>query len=204
VNGKKVAAKTKPLSYLVVDRLWNDTDVLTLLMPMNVSVRRWAKNHDSVSVHYGPLSFSLKIGEQWSRYGGTDAWPETEVFPTTPWNYGLLLNEKDPAESFRVAKKSGPLAAQPFTPEAVPIELRAKARKIPVWKQDSLGLVGKLQASPVKSDQPIETITLIPMGAARLRISSFPVIGRGPDAHEWTTTNPQATKLSPAAFWSGK
>jgi hypothetical protein len=42
-----------------------------------------------------------------------------------------------------------------------------------------------LQPSPVKSDQPTDTVTLIPMGAARLRITSFPVIGQGPDAHTW-------------------
>jgi hypothetical protein len=37
----------------------------------------------------------------------------------------------------------------------------------------------------VRTDQPVESIHLIPMGAARLRISSFPVIG-GDDAHQWT------------------
>ena len=48
-------------------------------------------------------------------------------------------------------------------------------------------MVGKLQPSPAKSDQPVATITLIPMGAARLRISAFPVIGSGAGSHEWTT-----------------
>ena len=37
----------------------------------------------------------------------------------------------------------------------------------------------------MKSDQPIEIVTLIPMGATRQRISAFPVIGNGPDAHAW-------------------
>ena len=43
----------------------------------------------------------------------------------------------------------------------------------------------KSQPGPVKSNEPVEEITLIPMGAARLRISSFPQIGDGPDAHVW-------------------
>jgi hypothetical protein len=63
--------------------------------------------------------------------------------------------------------------------------LRAKAKKIPAWQKDHLGLVGKLQQSPVKSDELTETVTLVPMGCARLRISAFPTIGTGPDAHEW-------------------
>jgi hypothetical protein len=63
--------------------------------------------------------------------------------------------------------------------------LHAQAKKIPGWRQDRLGLVGLLRESPVKSDEPVETVTLIPMGCARLRIASFPVIGSGPAAHEW-------------------
>ena len=188
VNGKAVRFASKPLSYVVLDREWKDGDTVSLRLPMQVRVQKWAKNHDAVSVNYGPLTFSLKIGERWERCGGTDAWPELEVFPTTPWNYGLVFNEQKPAKSFKVVKSSGrPLPAQPFTPGTAPIEIRAEARRIPAWKQDSLGLVGKLQFSPVKSDQPVETVTLIPMGAARLRISSFPIIGQGKDAQDWKT-----------------
>jgi len=46
-------------------------------------------------------------------------------------------------------------------------------RKAPTWKNDLTGLCGGLS----DSDEPkgkIEKITLIPMGAARLRISAFP------------------------------
>ena len=112
---------------------------------------------------YGPLTFSLKIDERWQRSGGSDAWPEWEVFPTSPWNYGLVLNAKSPAESFEVIRKEEPLAEQPFTAKTTPIELRAIARKIPAWRMDRTGLVGLLQQSPAHSDEPEETITLIPM-----------------------------------------
>jgi hypothetical protein len=99
----------------------------------------------------------------------------------------MVLDSHDPAKSFDLVKKPGPLGDQPFKPDTVPLELRVHARKIPAWTQDWYGLVGKLQDSPVKSSEPVETVSLIPMGAARLRITSFPVIGEGPDAHEWTT-----------------
>jgi DUF1680 family protein len=185
INGHGVSLKAKPLTYVVLNRAWRDGDSVSLQLPMQVAVRKWEKNNNAVSVDYGPLTFSLKIGERWVRYGGTDVWPEFEVFPTTPWNYGLVLDQNNPAKSFKLARKPGPLTAQPFTPESAPIELHAKARKIPAWKQDEFGLVGKLQSSPVKSDQPMESITLIPMGAARLRLSAFPVVRKGGEAHEW-------------------
>jgi hypothetical protein len=128
----------------------------------------------------------LKIQEKWQKYGERNAkWPEWEVFPTSPWNYGLMLDAKAPAKSFRVVKVKGPVAPQPWTAETAPIRLTAQGRKIPGWKLDSLGLVGKLQPSPVRSGERAETIELVPMGAARLRISMFPVIGNGADAREW-------------------
>jgi hypothetical protein len=171
--------------YLRIERIWGDGDVIKVHLPAKINVHAWQKNKNAVSVEHGPLAFSLKIGDRWQRYGGTDEWPEWEVFPSTPWNYGLVLDENDPSKSFEIIRKPGSIAKQPFTPDSVPTEIRAKAKKIPAWKQDKTGLVGLLQPSPVKSDEPAETVTLIPMGAARLRISMFPVIGTGPDAHEW-------------------
>ncbi len=185
LNGKNYSLKSGPLSYAVIQREWKEGDTLALRLPMQVGVHKWEKNHNAVSVNYGPLSFSLKVGEKWTRYG-KEAWPEWEVFPTTAWNYGLEFKEANAARAFELIKKPGPLAANPFTPETAPLELRVKARKIPGWTMDRLGLVGKLQDSPVQSDEPVETVTLIPMGAARLRISSFPVIGGGNAARPWT------------------
>ena len=152
---------------------------------MEIRLRTWTKNKDSVSVDRGPLTYSLKIGEDYVRQGGTDDWPAWEVYPTTAWNYGLVLDKKNPAGGFEVVKKSWPGDNAPFEINAVPIELRTKAKKIPNWQQDHLGLVGSIQQSPIKSDQPEETVTLVPMGAARLRISAFPTIGDGDDANQW-------------------
>jgi hypothetical protein len=103
----------------------------------------------------------------------------------TDWNYGLLLDEKAPAAAFEVWRKPGPIAAQPFAVESAPIELRVNAKKIPNWRQDWQGLVSPLQPSPVASAEPVEQVRLIPMGAARLRITSFPTIGDQPNAHFW-------------------
>ena len=106
INGDAVQCAAKPLAYVVLDREWKDGDTVSLRLPMEVRVQRWEKNQNAASVSYGVLTFSLKIGERWQRCGGTDAWPESEVFPTTPWNYGLVLNEKNPAKSFKVVKRA--------------------------------------------------------------------------------------------------
>ena len=194
VNGKAVKLATRPSSWATLKRIWHDDDVVTLEFPMAIRVKTWEKNKSAVSVYRGPLAYSLRIGERWARFGGTDEWPAFEVFPTTPWNYGLVLDARDPDASFEVHRKPGALAKQPFDVNAAPIEITAKARKIPAWQMEG-GLVGQLQQSPAKSAEPVETITLIPMGCARLRISAFPIVGDGADAHEWKAASQEVTTL---------
>ncbi len=179
-----------------IERTWEDRDVLTMRLPMRLHVVRWKKNRNSASVYRGPLCYSLKIGEKYIREGGTDVWPAWEIHPTTPWNYGLVLDEEDPAASFEVVRRGMPIG-QPFEATVAPIELRARGKKIPDWKLDRRGLVGPIAEIPVLSDEPVETITLIPMGCARLRISAFPVIGDGPDAKPWP--KPPEYALGPSA-----
>jgi len=177
----------------VLERTWGNGDIVEIEFPARITVNVWEKNKNSVSVNRGALTFSLKIGEKWVKYDGREKssekrvidvvmkWPAYEVYPTTAWNYGLAFDAANAAASFEVIKKSWPVAEQPFTPEAAPIELRAKARKIPEWKIDKQGLAGILPESPVISNEPLETISLIPMGCARLRVSAFPAVITKPD-----------------------
>jgi len=193
VNGQDVSVETHPPCYLVIDREWKDGDTVTLELPMQVALRTWTKNHNSVSVDMGPLTYSLKIGEKYEPYGKDGAWKQYEVFATTPWNYALVLDDNDPPASFESEGTGGPPPANPF--KDPPIKLKVKAQRLPAWTLDANGLLNTLQDSPTTSDQPVETVELIPMGAARLRITSFPVIGHGPDAKAWVTP-PQAPKVS--------
>jgi hypothetical protein len=190
INGEPCDIDAKAGAYVVIERTWNDGDEVSLTLPMEVRVKRWPQNHNFASVHRGPLTYSLDIGEKYVRHGGDDKWPDWEIRPTTPWNYGLVLDELDPAASFEVVERAYQTGDMPFTQDTVPVLLRTKAKKIPNWQEDHLGLVGRMQDSPAKSDEPTETVTLIPMGAARLRISALPVIGEGPDAHEWQGNPP--------------
>jgi hypothetical protein len=191
INGRFVSVKASALSYAVLDREWKDGDTVELQLPMHMTVRKWPKNQNSVSVDYGPLTFALKIGEKWIRYGNNDAWPEWEVYPATPWNYGLVFDEGDPASSFKVSKKAGPLVENPFTPDTVPFTIHANGKRIPQWTPDKLGLLNKLPPGPVKSEEPVEKITLMPMGAARLRISSFPLISDSKSSRKLAASTPK-------------
>jgi hypothetical protein len=151
---------------------------------MTIRTHEWIDNRNTVSVERGPLTYSLKIDEKYVRHCGTDAWPAYDIMPGSPWNYGLDVDMRRPTETLRVEARDWPDNDRPFTQD-VPITIKAKARRIPNWALDQRGLIRELIPGPVKSDQPIEEITLIPMGAARLRITSFPRINNGPDGKDW-------------------
>jgi len=53
------------------------------------------------------------------------------------------------------------------------VVIAAKARRLPEWQIED-DSAGPLPVSPVTSKQAVETISLVPYGAAKLRITAFP------------------------------
>ena len=187
VNGSIMPVDATPRSYIKITRTWNTGDTVVLTLPMRIETRTWPRNKNSVSVKYGPIWFSLKIGEDWRKMDrGIADWPGWEVYPTTPWNYGLVLDAQAPEKSFTLVRKKEPVSDEPFTHATVPFELKTKARRIPEWTLGPEKWIAPLQMSPALTKEPVETVTLIPMAAARLRISAFPTVGSGTSAHAWT------------------
>jgi hypothetical protein len=195
LNGQPLGAPGNGPGFFRVERVWERGDELRVRFPMEVRIRRWDRNRGAVSVYRGPLAFSLKFVERFVKVADRPKWPAWEIHPATPWNYGLVLEEGDPGRSFEVIRKPWPEDDLVFTHEGTPVELRARAKRVPEWQLDEYGLVAELQDSPVQSDEPVELIALIPMGAARLRISAFPVIGTGVSAKRWKPRGIRPTPL---------
>lgn len=107
------------------------------------------------------------------------------MHPTTPWNVGLA---PDPLRGLRFTADSGPLAANPFTHEGTPVRITTSARRIEEWVADDQRVVAPLQDSPARSTAPPEQVTLVPMGAARLRITAFPTAS--PAGRAWIPEPP--------------
>ncbi len=191
INGKHVGGRLAPGAYARIERTWKNGDKLTVDLPMSLHVRQWQVNQNSIGVNYGPLSFSLKMNEiyekcdskstaifdsRWQEEFNTTEWPAWKISTDGPWNYGLRCDVDRPEQSFTVIKKSWPANNYPFTVNDVPIEIKAKGRKIPSWGTSPTGLCGVLPTYPARAEGSTEELTLIPMGAARLRISAFPPI----------------------------
>jgi hypothetical protein len=94
-----------------------------------------------------------------------------QVYPTTQWNYALALDDASPSQRITVIETE--VGNQPFSAKNVPVKLQVKGRKLPDWRAVD-GVADPVPQSPVTSDQPEETVTLIPYAAAKLRITAFP------------------------------
>ncbi len=191
VNGQTVDVTAEPGKYICINRTWQDGDRVVLTLPMTMKTRVWTANKGSVSIDYGPHTLSLKIAERYNQRDsrdheivqddshwqeGVDAslWPAYEIFAESDWNYALDTDEQNQPKGFTVTKKAWPADNFPFTQESVPFEFTAKGRKIPSWGFDATGMTDLLPTRFAERSSQQETITLIPMGAARLRISAFP------------------------------
>lgn len=174
VNGRRMNGVTAGEFY-TINRRWNKGDRVVLKFPMKLRATRW--HQDSVAVERGPLVFALKIGEDWRKVTGQMKKPaiapaiDWEVHPTTAWNYGLSIDTISPEKSAQVFERK--LSDYPFTPEGAPVEIKIKGRRLPQWTLVD-GSAGPLPPSPIASSEPEETLTLIPYGAAKLRITTFP------------------------------
>ena len=168
VNGQAQPAPQAG-TFASIERTWRAGDKVEIVFPMQVRTSRWFNN--SVAIERGPLVFSYGIGESWVKLRDRGLTADWQVYPTSPWNYALDLDPDAPVKAITVEQSK--VGDRPFAAGNTPLKLKVKARRLTEWRAED-GAPNTLPPSPVTSDQPQETITLIPYAAAKLRITAFP------------------------------
>lgn len=189
INGELQRVENPDGKFLRIERDWVQGDRIDLAFAMEISTTVWPGS-GAHTVDCGPLSYSIRISEHWKACGGTEKWPETEVLPASPWNFGLVLDEQGRPGVSKEVRVAESLPEQPWSSEHAPVVIKASAKKIPNWTLEG-GSPQELQRSPVLHDGPVEEVEMIPLGCARLRMSCLPVIGTTGDARPWHAAVPE-------------
>jgi hypothetical protein len=174
VAGTSADVDLKPGTFAKIERAWKDGDTVELTLPMKLRVER--RYNNAVAIARGPLYFSLRIGEKYTKlkqHADKFASADWQIEPTTPWNYALQLDPANPEKSIQIETRTP--REVPYDNGQPPVVLRVKGRQIPTWKLEK-SQAGETPSSPVDSSEPLTDLELIPYGHTRLRITEFPIL----------------------------
>lgn len=181
--GDGAAVKARPGTWHRVEREWRGATTLTLTFPMKAKVT--TRYNDNVAIERGPLVYSLKIAEEWTRVNADKPHREEphadyEVRPKSAWNYGIVI-AKGEAQGLTFEERA--IGDVPFSPDGAGMVAKVSARKMPNWKLVN-GWAGEISstdgkwadASKVASREPVETVELLPYGCTNIRVTEFPIV----------------------------
>ena len=194
IRFKNKTIKVKNLSSYKIKERWRNGDQIFIELPMNLRMEK--RYNNSLALLRGPLFFSLQINKEYKSIKinydnfGNKGSVDWEIDPGSPWNYGLVIDKTNIMHGMKVTEN--PVSRYPFADRGdmiwssdsgkytiwtqdAPVIIKARGMKIPEWtmKNNSADVP---PLSPVKPEGDVETITLVPYGCARLRITEFPVM----------------------------
>jgi hypothetical protein len=169
INGESTALDAVN-GYARVNREWHDGDKLLLKLPMEVLTI--SRNLYAVSVERGPLVYAMPIAENWQLLQEREMFHDWEIYPGSPWKYGLLADS-----AFEVKESGEAIPYQPFDASASPIRLKASGKLVRDWKMEGNN-AGTPPLNPNTEGQPVTELELVPYGCAKLRIGEFPLLGQ--------------------------
>ncbi|KAB4417322.1 hypothetical protein EAJ10_08590 [Bacteroides thetaiotaomicron] len=114
-NGKEFASTSSPASYIVVDRVWKNGDVINITMPMAVSIEELPNVPNYISILRGPILLGAKMGQKHLNglIAGDGRWehiasgPLVSVFDTP-----ILIGSRNEIQN--KLNKMQPVAGKPF------------------------------------------------------------------------------------------
>jgi hypothetical protein len=173
VAGEPPASMTSGAFYRL-ERTWREPKSVVLRFPMRSQVS--TRYHGALAVERGPLVYSLLLEEEWTRVNSDRPHRELphgdfEVRPTTPWNYGLLLDPESLEGDLAFAEL--PVGESPFSPKGSGMGASVRGRRLPDWKLEH-GWAGEIAPGLKTSREPLEQLTLIPYGCTNIRVTEFP------------------------------
>ncbi|WP_390405843.1 beta-L-arabinofuranosidase domain-containing protein [Lacticaseibacillus jixiensis] len=163
IDGAPLALQVND-GYAQLDEAWVDN---TLTLAFETSVRYLHRPQNAVGIRYGALLFALPIKAEWVLHGQHDTLKDWELWPHSRWQYGVIPQD--------ATVQTASVATQPFDVAQPPVTVTITGKPLLDW-----GLANDSAAQPplgpVATSEPAETLTLVPYGAAKLRIAELPTV----------------------------
>lgn len=178
LNGREI--RREPGGKLAeISRTWQNGDVLTLQLSMDIRISQWGRN--SRAVERGPLVYALRLEERWVKETEPTEGDYWCVFPQGSWNYGLLQKAVQKPETWTTIRTVQPVGNDfIWNLEHAPLEITVPAKKIPSWQLSAdvahLPVSDRHGVYKGEVSDSLETITLVPYGCTKVRIVAFPVV----------------------------
>lgn len=178
INDQPYTGPLTPGAFVTLQRRFRNNDRIRLRFPMTPQLLSWGTW--GAAVERGPLLYTYPVPEKvttdtatYANLGGKHSpdpgFPALDIRPDGPWNYALLLQP----EQWQVI--STPTLAYPFDSATTII-------KVPVRKILSQQLTDNRYTPALPAPGSFsyatttDTISLVPYGTTRLRVTVFPVI----------------------------
>lgn len=158
----------------ILEQEWIGEKTFNLKVPMHFCLV--PRPNDLYALVRGPLVYSLPIGERWIRInenvpGREFPHCDYEIFATTPWNYGLCIDQSKPEES--IIFEEYPVGDCPFSPDGAPVAARVRGRKVK-WGMENGSALPYPQSKSAYGE--VEELRLIPYGCTNLRMTEMPLV----------------------------
>eukprot|EP00036_Acanthoecidae_sp_10tr_P008718 CAMPEP_0182927302 /NCGR_PEP_ID=MMETSP0105_2-20130417/13716_1 /TAXON_ID=81532 ORGANISM="Acanthoeca-like sp., Strain 10tr" /NCGR_SAMPLE_ID=MMETSP0105_2 /ASSEMBLY_ACC=CAM_ASM_000205 /LENGTH=698 /DNA_ID=CAMNT_0025065247 /DNA_START=1 /DNA_END=2095 /DNA_ORIENTATION=+ len=131
-------------------------NVVTVTFQPEIEVQRWGDlpadgETGPVSVHRGPLMFSLPISGNYTvlahHYGGIDDSNDYQMLPTSDWQYALDVDMGNPSKTLSFKSIGYQAGTAPFNHTGWPVTISATLRPLPTWGE-AINSAAKPPASP--------------------------------------------------------
>jgi hypothetical protein len=164
VNGANVKAPPDENGFAWIDRPWKPNDTVRLQLPMSPCIATGkdanAGGAPYASVSLGPLLFALPI---------PDTKDANTPDPAAKWQFAI--DARSGKSDNGIAVDRSPMPEKWDWPLRSPLRLRLNAASID-WKPT---LEKPLPPKRIAKGKQTETISLVPYGCTKLRVSMFPV-----------------------------
>lgn len=178
INDQPYTGQLTPGAFVTIQRKFRNNDRILLQFPMTAQLLPWQQW--GAAVERGPLLYTFPVPEKisidtatYANLGGKKShdpnFPALDLRPDGPWNYALLLK----SASWQVIETGYP--GYPF--DGATSVIQVPVRKVDHWELSDNRYTPALPATgafPYASTT--DTITLVPYGTTRLRLTVFPVI----------------------------